>query len=213
MHVGEQKPFDERHAGEPNCERLADDAVGTVRADHPAGIDFVAVVEAHGHTVGSGVESADAMAPLDRSAEFGQPLAQRGFDLGLRDDQAGPPAEPLHGESDLQPGQLTARDGDHHLVDRQRTLGQVAKSADPVENLHTPRLQAQRPRRHRRADGGVEHPHRDAGLAQPARHRQPRRTRSHHNDWGHSPRKLGPHPLAGDGFHVHPPFSVSQLTC
>ena len=146
VHVGEQKPFDERHAGEPDVHRLADDAVGAVGADHPVGFDIVAVVEAHGYPVEPGVEPDDATTPFDRSAEFGHPFAQLGFDLGLRDDQAFSPAQPLHGQPDLQLGQLTTLDGDHHLVDRQRALRQIAERAEAIENLHTAWLQTQRAR-------------------------------------------------------------------
>jgi hypothetical protein len=89
MHVGEQKTFDKRDTWKPNAHGLADDAVGAIGADHPAGLHVGAVVKADGHAVRTAGKTRDASTPFHRSTDGREPIAQCALDLGLRHDQSG----------------------------------------------------------------------------------------------------------------------------
>ena len=183
MHVGKQEALDNRHSRKADAHRLAYDAVCAVGTDDPSGPQLCAfVAEGDGHPCRIGFELGYSPTPLDRSAKGRKTFAQCAFYLGLGHDQSGAAAKAFHGQPDLQPGQLTSFDGDDDFADGKCTLRQVAQRAETVEDLDPPRLQAERPRRHCRTVGLIEHPHADAGRPQPAREGQARRSRSHHDD-------------------------------
>ena len=122
-----------------------------------------------------------ASAPFDVSAERRQPVAECALDIGLRHQQPAGTAEAGR-LPDREARQFTSVDVDGDAADRQAAVGQVAECAEAVENLDAARLQAQRPRGHRRARGLVEHPHVDACRPQPARQREARRPGTRHYD-------------------------------
>jgi len=149
MDVGEQEALHDRHAGEADPHRLADDAVRAVGGHHPGGVGVGSVVEAHPDTVAFRFESGNASPPFDVTTEGDQVVAEGGLDVGLGHDQSARTAETGR-LPDRETRQFTPVDIDGDGADRQAAIWQVSERAKAVENLDAARLQAQRPRCHRR---------------------------------------------------------------